>query len=215
MPSGDVRDRLGHRPAWSSLEEDSVQPYMGPSPSQWSRSAANLRASHADRAEVVERIKTAFAEGRLDAAELDERLHAAMTARTHADLAPLLADLSPPAHPTVPSTPGRVTGSDRMWGMSSHALGFFTWFVGPLVVMLTRGGTSAFVRDQAVEALNFQLTFLLAQIGMIFVAVFTLGIGALLYIPLVMAWLVLMGIGAVSALAGARYRYPFNLRVVR
>jgi hypothetical protein len=57
------------------------------------RPAAELRASHADRERVVELLQVAAGEGRLTVDELDERLEAALTARTHGDLAVLTADL--------------------------------------------------------------------------------------------------------------------------
>lgn len=53
------------------------------------------RASHADRDRVVEVLRTAAGDGRLTADDLDQRLEAALTARTLADLEPLLADLTP------------------------------------------------------------------------------------------------------------------------
>jgi uncharacterized protein DUF1707 len=59
------------------------------------------RASDRERDVVVQRVQDAFAEGRLDDAEFDERTRAALTARTHADLDVLLADL-----PAAPSAPG-------------------------------------------------------------------------------------------------------------
>lgn len=52
-----------------------------------------LRASHEDRDEVVERLRVAAGDGRLTADELDERLEVALTARTHGELAALLTDL--------------------------------------------------------------------------------------------------------------------------
>ncbi|MGW6399770.1 DUF1707 SHOCT-like domain-containing protein [Streptomyces sp. NPDC055134] len=52
-----------------------------------------LRASHEERDQVVERLTVAAGDGRLTADELDERLEAALTARTHGELATLLADL--------------------------------------------------------------------------------------------------------------------------
>ena len=54
-------------------------------------------ASHADRDRVVEVLRTAAGDGRLTAGELDQRLEAALTARTLADLEPLLTDLTPAA----------------------------------------------------------------------------------------------------------------------
>ena len=69
------------------------------------------RASDRERDAVVQRVQEAFAEGRLDDAEFDERMRAALTARTHADLDVLLTDLpavSPAA--TVPAISGRSPG---------------------------------------------------------------------------------------------------------
>src|SRR3984957_2538673 len=57
-----------------------------------------LRASHADRDQVVELLRVAAGDGRLSAEELDDRLELALTARTYAELAALTTDL--------PATPG-------------------------------------------------------------------------------------------------------------
>ena len=56
-------------------------------------SSPALRASDADRDRVIELLRAAVADGRLDAAEFDERLDAALAARTFEALAPLTADL--------------------------------------------------------------------------------------------------------------------------
>ncbi|MFI0979689.1 DUF1707 domain-containing protein [Streptomyces sp. NPDC021093] len=52
-----------------------------------------LRASDADREAVVEQLREAAAEGRLDLDELDERLGLALGAKTVAELEPLTEDL--------------------------------------------------------------------------------------------------------------------------
>ncbi|MFD9903314.1 DUF1707 domain-containing protein [Streptomyces sp. NPDC059063] len=54
-----------------------------------------LRASHADRDRVVDVLSVAAGDGLLTADELDERLEAALTARTLSELAVLTADLPP------------------------------------------------------------------------------------------------------------------------
>src|SRR5689334_14975343 len=70
------------------------------------------RASDRERDAVVQRVQDAFAEGRLDDTEFDERTRAALTARTHADLDALLADL--PATPAAPGlTAAAVPGPGR------------------------------------------------------------------------------------------------------
>ena len=67
-----------------------------------------LRASDQERDAVVQRVQQAFAEGRLDDTEFDERMRAALTARTHADLDVLLADL--PAGTAVPGPTAATAG---------------------------------------------------------------------------------------------------------
>lgn len=72
--------------------------------------STSLRASDADRDGTVERLWTAYAEGRLSDPELHDRLGAALAARTVADLAPLVADLpqprqSPANQPPAPRAP--------------------------------------------------------------------------------------------------------------
>ncbi|ARX83767.1 DUF1707 SHOCT-like domain-containing protein [Streptomyces alboflavus] len=54
---------------------------------------AELRASDADREKVADVLREALAEGRLDMEEFDERLDAALKARTYGELAPLTRDL--------------------------------------------------------------------------------------------------------------------------
>ena len=72
-------------------------------------SQAGLRASHVDRDRVVELLRVAAGDGRLTAEKLDERLEAALTARTHGELAALTTDL-----PAVPdSAPGHREPKDQ------------------------------------------------------------------------------------------------------
>jgi hypothetical protein len=66
-----------------------------------------LRAADSDRERVVERLRRANDEGRIDLFEFDERVAAAYAARTYADLAPLTADLPELGTPPIGS-PGRA-----------------------------------------------------------------------------------------------------------
>jgi hypothetical protein len=68
------------------------------------------RASDSDRDTVLQRVQQAFAEGRLDDNEFDERMRATLTAKTHAELDVVQADLPAAATqdsavPAVPSGP--------------------------------------------------------------------------------------------------------------
>ncbi|WKN47240.1 DUF4870 domain-containing protein [Nocardioides sp. Arc9.136] len=112
---------------------------------------------------------------------------------------------------------GPMNPDERTWGGAAHwsaLIGAFVAmaFLGPLLVMLVKGNQSGYVRAQAVESLNFQLSILIY--GLVsFVLVFVL-IGFLL-LPIVgIAWLVLTIIGSVKASNGELYRYPLTIRMV-
>jgi Domain of unknown function (DUF1707) len=68
-----------------------------PSPSMDSFSVPELRASDADREQVVAKLRDHAAAGRLEPAELEERVETALSAQTVGELEPLLADLPGPA----------------------------------------------------------------------------------------------------------------------
>ncbi len=53
----------------------------------------HLRASHADREQVIEAIKTAFAQGRLTKDELTTRAGQALTSRTYGELTAITASI--------------------------------------------------------------------------------------------------------------------------
>ena len=71
----------------------------------------HIRVSDADRDRVTARLREHFAEGRLTSDELDERISAALNAKTFGDLRPLMADLPEP----VP-VPPRPTSHPRPAG---------------------------------------------------------------------------------------------------
>ena len=77
--------------SWGPSSHDAAPPLCSPRP-RASRPPP-LRASHADRDLAVDILRVAAGDGRLTVAELDERLEAALTARTISELATLTADL--------------------------------------------------------------------------------------------------------------------------
>ena len=81
-----------------------------------------LRAGHADREQVIEALKNAFAHGRLTKDELDARAGQALAARTYADLAALTADI-PPAPAPAPAAPARPTVTARRRPLARAAAG--------------------------------------------------------------------------------------------
>jgi hypothetical protein len=56
----------------------------------------NIRISDADRERVTGRLREHYAEGRLTAEELDERVSATLNAKTFGELRPIMADLPEP-----------------------------------------------------------------------------------------------------------------------
>ncbi|MFC4059449.1 DUF4870 domain-containing protein [Planomonospora corallina] len=106
----------------------------------------------------------------------------------------------------------RPGSDDTTMAMLCHLLGLLTGFLGPLVIYLVKKDQSPYVRDQAGEALNFQLTLLIAYV-VAWVLAFAL-IGFLL-LPLIwIGSLVFMVIAAVAANRGENHRYPMTIRFV-
>ncbi|MER5311430.1 DUF1707 domain-containing protein [Streptomyces sp. NPDC002773] len=66
-----------------------------PEPSPRPAPSGDIRASHDDREAVVDQLRDAAAEGRIDFDELDTRLEQALTSKTQGELAALTADLPP------------------------------------------------------------------------------------------------------------------------
>ncbi|MEG8180367.1 DUF1707 domain-containing protein [Nocardia terpenica] len=67
----------------------------------------NVRASDADREKIVEKLRLAVDEGRLNLHEFDDRLQQVYAARTYGELAPILSDL-PAQRDSRPPNRGRV-----------------------------------------------------------------------------------------------------------
>jgi uncharacterized Tic20 family protein len=134
----------------------------------------------------------------------------------------------PPQPPTPPGGGGPPAGGrpgqpplsadqERLWGMLAHLLSFVAayialGFVAPLVVLLVFGPRSAYVRAQAVESLNFNLSWLLYAIvaGILLI----IGIGLLILIALGIAYVVLIIIASVRANNGQFFRYPLTIRFI-
>ena len=99
-----------------------------------------LRASHEDRDRAVEILRVAAGDGRLTAAELDERVEAALTARTGSELAALTADL-----PAVPGQAGSVAAQAKDIVRLDYQGGNYTrrgqWVVPARMEIRAVGGT--------------------------------------------------------------------------
>ncbi len=102
---------------------------------------------------------------------------------------------------------------DRNLAMLAHLLGIVSGFVGALIIWLIKKDQSAYVDEQGKEALNFQITMLIAFVGA-WILVFIL-IGALLFPLLLVVNLVFCILAAVAASKGEHYRYPIAIRLLK
>lgn len=122
-------------------------------------------------------------------------------------------DGAPARSGAFPGEAREVEGSDRGWTAAAHLSGIVTSVIGPFVVLRTGGRHSRFVRDQAVEALNFQFTVLGALVAsLVLLATF---VGLPLLVIVLVGAIVLPVVGAVRASQGVAWRYPVALKAVR
>lgn len=111
-----------------------------------------------------------------------------------------------------------ITQEEKTWGMLAH-LSSFAGFViplgnvvGPLVVWLVKKDTMPFVDDQGKEALNFNITVVIA--GLISFVLMAILIGFVLLAVVVVGWMVFTIMATIEANKGVAYRYPYTLRLI-
>jgi len=129
-----------------------------------------------------------------------------------------------------PAADGSPSAEERQWAMFAHlsalaaglvtsVVGGWGFFIGPLVIWQIKKDTMPFVADQAKEALNFSIMVSAIFLVLLVLTFVTLGIGILLTGPLMLivgiAALVLMVMAGIKANEGVRYRYPFNIRLIK
>jgi uncharacterized Tic20 family protein len=109
--------------------------------------------------------------------------------------------------------PVQSSGTDpKTMAVLAQVLGILTGFLGPLIIYLVNGEKDPYVRHHSAEALNFQLTVLIAYI-VSFVLMLVL-IGFLLF---AVVWVLALVFGIQAAIAANRgewYRYPISIRMV-
>ena len=113
-----------------------------------------------------------------------------------------------------------VSVSEKRWGALSHLSGFAFLLLPPiggvlvaLAVWLGMGRKSTYIEVQAREALNFQITILLAVL--LGIALMYILIGAFVLIGVAVLDLGCMIRGSLKANAGILHIYPYSLRLVK
>jgi hypothetical protein len=118
-----------------------------------------LRASHADREQVIDTLKDAFVQGRLTKDELDSRVGDVLASRTYADLTALTADL--PAGPPVPQRSRKHTAAPRPRRPENKAVKNGVRVITAATVLTTAAWIGALLSNtdnQVVGALVMSLT---------------------------------------------------------
>jgi uncharacterized Tic20 family protein len=110
------------------------------------------------------------------------------------------------------TAPNGVPSADRTLALLTHLSGIFFWFLPPLIVYLVKKDNGPWIRRQAAEALNFQLTVLIAWIVSLVLILVVIGFVMIWAVGL--ANLVLCIIAAIKANDGVDYRYPLAIRFV-
>jgi uncharacterized Tic20 family protein len=109
----------------------------------------------------------------------------------------------------VSTTP---SANDKNIVVLTHLGGALFSFIPALVVWLLKKDESEYIGEQAREALNFQVTVIIAHI-ISWILMFIL-IGFFLMVAVWVANIVLCIMAAVATSKGEPYRYPFALRLI-
>lgn len=96
--------------------------------------------------------------------------------------------------------------------MLSHIGLIVTAFLAPLIIWAVFKDRSRLVRDNAAAAANFGFLLTIAYFALGILSAITLGIAALLYIPLAIVPIIFGILGAIKANNGELYPYPFNVK---
>ncbi len=91
-------------------------------------------------------------------------------------------------------------------GIASALFGF----VGPLVIYLIKKDESPFVAQNALQALAFNIAMAIVAAILVVVMVITCGLGAVLFIPFMLVYLLYVIVGGIRANDGVVYCYPVS-----
>lgn len=124
---------------------------------------------------------------------------------------------TPPSAPEKPPesapAPASAGGTDEnTLALLAHILGIVALVIAPLIIYLM-ANDKPYTKGQAREALNFQITLLIAYMASWLLAFIMIGF---VLLPIVGIYgLVMMIIATMAASRGEDYRYPITLRLVK
>jgi uncharacterized Tic20 family protein len=118
---------------------------------------------------------------------------------------------------TEAATPGpgskEINKDARTFAMLAHLLAIFTCFLGPLVIWLIKKDEHPFVDEQGKEALNFQITVLIAYLVSGLLTFVCIG-----FLLLTLVWvvdLIFCVMACTKVNNGEHYRYPITIRFIK
>jgi hypothetical protein len=130
--------------------------------------------------------------------------------------------LTPPP-PPVPGTPppGFASNEEKTWALIAHfggAVGMFFLFgvggwIAPLIAMVAKGDQSPTIREHAVKALNFQLTW--SIVGVIGYVTICIVIGFIIFPVAALMGIIFGIIAGVKANDGQLYEYPAAIKMIK
>lgn len=113
----------------------------------------------------------------------------------------------------------QVPKEERQWAAFAHLAGLFVLILpplggilGPMIIWILKKDDMPFVREQGREAINFQITMLLAML--VSGALILVLIGLVLLPIVIVIDLVLILAATLAASDGRAYRYPLTLRLI-
>jgi uncharacterized Tic20 family protein len=128
-----------------------------------------------------------------------------------------MSDTSSASEMPAPLSPSE----DHQWGSFAH-LGGIVGILPALIIWLIFRDRGAFTNTEGKEALNFQITIILATValwvvfGIVSVALWFLAF-LLIFLPYLpwLASVIFSILGFIQAKDGKNYRYPFSLRLIK
>lgn len=118
----------------------------------------------------------------------------------------------------APDQQRELSPDERNWGMFCHLAGFagiiipFGSVIAPLIIWLIKRDEMPFVNYNGKEALNFQITYMVAFL--VSVVLMSVVIGFLMMAVVGVAWLVFTIIAIMHSSKGEYYRFPYIFRVI-
>ena len=113
-----------------------------------------------------------------------------------------------------------TAAEDKQWATFAH-FGGILWLLPSLIIYLVFKDRGSLTRQESKEALNWQITWLLAEVVSWILGAMTIFLGVGFLFLVVIPWalyvinVVLSILGGVRVSSGGSYRYPVSIRLIK